>query len=133
MDQASLEDVDYREGDWGPAYLICGGSADIGVVRLRPGDAIPNHIHRRCDESFVVLEGTASLWVGASTLIRLDSDQLVRCAPGEMHFLINDGDAPFRCAFIKSPSSPGDTEIIPWQPGEPIPSVPPQVSTTNPS
>ncbi|TVR34591.1 MAG: cupin domain-containing protein [Nitriliruptor sp.] len=123
VDHASLKDPDYREGDWGPAYLVCGDSADMGVVRLRPGDAMPNHIHRFCDESFVVIEGTASLWVEASTRIHLDVDQVVRCAPGEMHYLVNDSDAVFRCVFIKSPSSPGDTEVIPWEPGEPVPTV----------
>jgi len=123
MDIASLSSAEYRHGDWGPAYLVQGPSSDIGVLHLRPGDAMPNHLHRHCDESFVVLEGRASLWVGAAERHDMTPDTVFRCAPGEMHYLVNDSDAPFRCVFIKSPASPGDTITIPWTPGEPVPST----------
>jgi len=40
---------------------------------------------------------------------------------GEMHYLVNETDERFRCLFIKSPASPGDTINIPWVPGAPVP------------
>lgn len=123
LNSASTEGVEYRHGDWGPAYLIQGDSSDIGVLRLRPGDSVDNHYHAHCDESFVVVEGEATLWrdcVKVSTLTVGDVD---RCVPGEMHYLVNNSDAPFRCIFIKSPASPGDTVIVPWTPGEAVPAA----------
>ncbi len=124
MHEASMAAPDYRNGDWGPAYLIQTPSSDMGVLRLGPGDAMPNHLHRHCDESFVVLEGRASLWVDATTRHDMTPDTVFRCVPGEMHYLVNDSDAPFRCVFIKSPASPGDTVTVPWTPGEPVPVAP---------
>jgi mannose-6-phosphate isomerase-like protein (cupin superfamily) len=124
MDTGSMSNPAYRNGNWGPAYLIQGETSDIGVLKLNPGDAMPNHIHRHCDESFVVLEGSASLWVDAVTRHTMTPNTVFRCKPGEMHYLINDSEEPFRCIFIKSPASPGDTITIPWRPGDPGPDVP---------
>lgn len=124
MLHGSMADPEYRNGTWGPAYLVQGPTSDIGVVRLNPGDAMPNHLHRHCDESFVVLEGVASLWVNGATRHTMTTTDVFRCEPGEMHYLVNDSDAPFRCVFIKSPASPGDTVTVPWAPGQPVP-VPP--------
>lgn len=121
MHVGSMADPAYRHGDWGPAYLIQTPSSEVGVLHLRPGDAMPNHLHEHCDETFVVLEGSASLWVDAATRHPLTPDLVYRCVPGEMHYLVNDSDAPFRCVFIKSPASPGDTVTLPWVPGEPVP------------
>lgn len=124
MQTGSMADPDYRNGTWGPAYLIQGPSSDMGVLLLGPGDSMPNHLHEHCDESFVVVEGRASLWVDATTRYDMTPDLVHRCEPGEMHHLVNDSDAPFRCVFIKSPASPGDTVTIPWAVGEPVPAVP---------
>lgn len=123
MDHGSMVDPEYRNGTWGPAYLIQGPTSDIGVVRLNPGDSMPNHLHRHCDESFVVLEGVASLWVNATTRHTMTTTDVFRCEPDEMHYLVNDSDAPFRCVFIKSPASPGDTVTVPWAPGQPVPAA----------
>lgn len=128
MDQASLQDPDYRHGEWGPAYLIQGASSDIGVLRLRPGDAMANHLHRHCDESFVVIEGEATLWIDCITPHSMTPREVFRCVPGEMHYLVNDSEADFRCLFIKSPASPGDTATLPWIPGEPA--ADPQVGSS---
>jgi len=38
-----------------------------------------------------------------------------------MHYLVNESDALFEIAFIKSPASPGDTVTLPWLPGQPAP------------
>ncbi|MGV8978342.1 MAG: cupin domain-containing protein [Cellulomonas sp.] len=121
MQNASLDDPAYRNGTWGPAYLIQGPSSDMGVLLLNPGDSMPNHLHRHCDESFVVLEGTCTLWMDGVARHTMTTHDVFRANPGEMHYLVNESDSPFRCLFIKSPASPGDTVTIPWAPGEPVP------------
>ena len=121
MQKASLDAPDYRNGTWGPAYLIQGPSSDMGVLLLNPGDAMPNHIHEHCDESFVVLEGTCTLWMDGVERHTMTAHEVYRANPREMHYLVNESDGPFRCLFIKSPASPGDTITIPWVPGQPVP------------
>lgn len=124
MQSASTEKAEYRNKDWGPAYLVQGPTSDIGVLRLRPGDEMVNHIHRHCDESFVVLEGAVSLWVDCQEHFALSVGDVYRCAPGEQHYFVNDSAEPMRLLFIKSPASPGDTIPLPWKPGTAPVSVP---------
>jgi mannose-6-phosphate isomerase-like protein (cupin superfamily) len=105
--------------------VVEGVSSDIGFLVLRVGDEMPNHVHYRCDESFVVIEGEASLWIDGARRYALSVGDVYRCCPGEMHYFVNDSDGLFRMVFIKSPASPGDTVTLPWRPGEPVPVVPP--------
>lgn len=119
MQHGNVERAGYRHGDWGPAYLIQGDTSDIGVLRLRPGDAMPNHYHEHCDESFVVLEGRATLWIDQATPHDLGPGDVYRCPPLERHYFVNEGTDPFRMIFIKSPASPGDTITVDWEPGGP--------------
>lgn len=119
MEYARIDEATYRHDTWGPAYLVQGPRSDIGVLLLRPGDVVENHVHEHCDESFVVLEGEATLWIDCRDRHTMRAGEVYRCPPGEMHYLINESDAPFRLVFIKSPASPGDTIVRPWQPGEP--------------
>lgn len=124
MQSGRLDGTPPRHGDWGPAYVIQGASSDIGLLTLRPGDEMPNHIHHNCDESFIVLGGQATLWVDCAEKFTLTEGDVYRCAPGEMHYFINDSEAIFRMVFIKSPASPGDTVTLPWSPGSAIPPQP---------
>jgi len=57
MQSGRLDGVPPRNGDWGPAYIIQGPTSDIGLLTLRPGDEMTNHIHHFCDESFIVIDG----------------------------------------------------------------------------
>lgn len=108
--------VDYRNGEWGPAYLLEADTVSIGVLRLRPGDVVDNHYHEHCDESFVVLEGECTLWTGngARTVIR--AGDIVSCPPLERHCVMNEGGSDCRFVFLKTPPSPGDTIPDPWRP-----------------
>ncbi|WP_130864728.1 cupin domain-containing protein [Acidipropionibacterium timonense] len=124
MKKGNTSDIEPRFGDWGPAYIIQGSTSDIGLLTLRPGDEMTNHIHHFCDESFVVLEGRATLWVDCEKSFALTPGDLYRCEPTEMHYFVNDWDEVFKMIFIKSPSSPGDTINLPWRPGETAPVVP---------
>lgn len=118
MQTGRLDGSRPRNGDWGPAYVIQGPSSDIGLLTLRPGDEMPNHLHHHCDESFIAVEGRATLWVDGSQRFELTPGDVYRCAPEEQHYFVNEGDAVFRMVFIKSPASPGDTVTLPWRPGE---------------
>ncbi|PKQ31196.1 MAG: cupin domain-containing protein [Actinobacteria bacterium HGW-Actinobacteria-2] len=124
MQSGRLDGQPPRNGDWGPAYVIQGPTSDIGLLTLRPGDEMPNHIHHHCDESFVVVEGSATLWVDCAEQFTITPGDVYRCAPGEMHYFTNTGDQVFKMVFIKSPASPGDTINLPWHPGDPAPVVP---------
>jgi len=131
MQSGRLDAVPPRHGDWGPAYVIQGPSSDIGMLTLRPGDEMPNHIHHFCDESFIVLEGQVTLWVDCANPVTLTPGDVYRCVPNEMHYFANDGDQVFRMVFIKSPASAGDTVTLPWTPGSPAPQLPAPSTTSN--
>lgn len=108
--------IDYRFGEWGPSYLIKDEDFEMGVVRLRPGDAMPNHYHERCDETFIVLEGSCSLWTDRANATELTQGDIASCEPLEQHHLRNDGTEDCRFIFIKTPASPGDTINDDWTP-----------------
>ena len=116
MQQESTANAQYRYGEWGPAYLLRDPSSELGVFQLRAGDAMENHYHAHCDETFVVLEGRCTLWVNEEYSTTLGVNDVFRCHQGEHHYLVNDFDAVFRAVFIKSPAGPGDTINVPWAP-----------------
>lgn len=108
--------VSYRNGDWGPAYLLQNDGLDLGVVALRAGDAIDNHHHEHCHESFVIIEGECTLWVDRARRHTMRAGEVYSCAPGEQHHLVNESGRLCRLVFIKTPPSPGDTVVTPWTP-----------------
>jgi quercetin dioxygenase-like cupin family protein len=114
----NLADIQPRFGDWGPGYLVPEGDAAFGAVYLRPGDEFGNHYHERHEESFLVLEGRAELWLDRSQLVELAPGDLIRCRPGVEHFLRNTSDEPFRAFFIKAPGVPGDKVDAEWRPAD---------------
>lgn len=119
MYQANWTEADFRFETHGPAYLIRGDSSEIGVLKLRPGDDMTNHIHKQCDESFVIVEGEVALYVDCGDRQLLKTGDVARCVPNEMHYFVNESENDMKLIFIKSPASPGDTYQIPWVPGEP--------------
>lgn len=121
MQSGNLHAAQPRWGDWGPAYALQGPTSDIGLLTLRPGDEMTNHIHEHCDESFIVLNGAVTLWVDCENRFELQPGDVYRCSPGEMHYFVNEGDISLEMIFIKSPQSPGDTINLPWKPGNPRP------------
>lgn len=108
--------IEYRFGEWGPAYLMRKESFELGVVALRPGDRMENHLHEHCDESFVVLEGECTLWVDRVERCTMRAGDVFSCDPGEEHYLVNEHDAVCRFVFFKTPPSPGDTVAVAWTP-----------------
>lgn len=111
-----LDDVEPRFGDWGPGYVSRESAAAYGVVRLRPGDAFPAHVHERHTESFVVLEGRAELWLDRRGPFVLRPRALIHARPGVEHFLRNRFDEPFVALFVKTPWIDGDKLDVDWLP-----------------
>lgn len=117
MKKASFHgSIDYRFGEWGPSYLMTDEDFEMGIVRIRPGDALPNHFHEHCDETFIVVEGSCTLWINQETEVALQAGDIVSSEPGEQHHLRNDGNEDCRFIFIKTPASPGDTINVSWEP-----------------
>ena len=125
MENRHLGDTQFRFGEFGPGYVIRGPRTDLGVVRLRPGDDASNHYHAAIEETFVVLEGSATLWLDGRSSVELGVGDVVQLQPGEQHYFVNDGDAVFRALFIKAPYDPNDGVQVPWRPGEPEPALAP--------
>ncbi len=75
MERGNIYQVEPRFGDWGPAYVLRGPSSEMGVLTLRSGDEMENHIHEHCDESFFIVSGTATLWI--------DCEQSYQLQPGD--------------------------------------------------
>lgn len=125
MEHRHLGDTQFRFGEFGPGYVIRGPRTDLGVVRLRPGDDATNHYHAAIEETFVVLEGSATLWLDGRSSYRLDVGDVYQLLPGEQHYFVNEGDVDFRALFIKAPYDPDDGVPVPWRPGEPEPDLAP--------
>lgn len=123
MKSGNLRAATPRNGDWGPAYALQGPTSDIGLLTLRPGDEMANHYHQHCDETFIIISGSVTLWVDCEQRFELGSADVFRCEPGEMHYLVNETAELLELVFIKSPQSPGDTVTRDWHPGDPRPTT----------
>ncbi|WP_058914274.1 cupin domain-containing protein [Entomohabitans teleogrylli] len=99
---------DYRFGDSGPKYLVRGPVCDMGVVVLQPGQSFPNHRHREACEVFYTLSGEVCLYLEGEMHV-LRAGDVLHCDPGEAHFLVNRGEAPWKGVFVKSPHLSGDS------------------------
>ncbi|MGD9607375.1 MAG: cupin domain-containing protein [Leucobacter sp.] len=115
-DVLPVSDAQLRFGDWGPGYICQSDDAAFGLVVLRPGDEFGNHLHERHTESFVVLEGTAEIWIDRTQRVVLGEGEMLRAEPGEEHFVRNVSDRPFRALFVKTPWVDGDKIDRPWAP-----------------
>ncbi len=123
MQHAKLGDVEHRFGEYGPGYVVRGPRTDFGVVQLRPGDEAENHYHAELEETFIPLEGEATMWIDCKDKYTLRPGDLYRAEPGEMHYFVNESDTLFRALFVKAPYNPSDVVPVAWVPGEPIPEV----------
>jgi mannose-6-phosphate isomerase-like protein (cupin superfamily) len=111
-----IDEVRHRNVEHGPGYLRRGDQMDVGVLRLRSGDATVNHFHLRLDEVFVVLEGSAAMWLDTRQRVEITAGDSYFSPAGEYHYFRNEGDTLFRAIFVKSPFDPADTNEVPWSP-----------------
>ncbi|RYV49777.1 cupin domain-containing protein [Pengzhenrongella frigida] len=123
MERRRLGETEFRFGEFGPGYLLRGPRTDLGVVRLRPGDDASNHYHRAIEETFVVIEGSATLWLNGRERFSVTVGDVCQMDPGDQHYFVNESDAVFRAIFIKAPYDPLDGVQVPWVPGDPLPEL----------
>lgn len=123
MEHRLLGDTEFRFGQFGPGYVLRGPRTDLGVVRLRPGDDAVNHYHSAIEETFIGIEGEATLWVDARRQFTVRVGDVYRLDPGEQHYFVNESVADFRALFVKAPYDPDDGIQVPWVPGEPLPEM----------
>lgn len=97
----------FRNGDWGPKYLMRGPHCEWGVIVLKPGQAMGRHGHRQVVEDFYVLEGEPILSIGDRDF-RARPGDVLRAEPPEGHDIRNDGAGPAKLVFIKAPCRPDD-------------------------
>jgi uncharacterized cupin superfamily protein len=78
----------------------------VSLVEVPPGKtAWPYHFHSACEEGFYILEGEATIRIGAES-IALRAGDYVASPPGpdHAHQLINTGTTPLRYLAMSAPS-----------------------------
>jgi quercetin dioxygenase-like cupin family protein len=122
MYRSHINDVQLRFGTHGPGYIVRGPRTDFGIVILPPGQDFPNHYHRTIEESFLTLEGHVVVYVNGERY-EFGPGDYFRCDPYDMHYFVNESDAPWRALFVKAPYNPEDGVVAEWKPGDPLPQI----------
>ena len=115
---ANQNQVKYVPAGTGPMYcgpgdrvsfLVTGAESNGGCFIVEglvaPGGGPPPHIHHFEDESFYVLEGSATFQAGGQTIHAKPGD-LIHIPRGTVHSLKNEGKMPGRALIIISPAGP---------------------------
>jgi quercetin dioxygenase-like cupin family protein len=91
------------------SFLVTGAESHGGCLivegLLAPGGGPPPHFHHFEDESFYMLEGTATFEAGGQT-IHAKAGDFIHIPRGTVHSLRNDGTAPARALVVISPAGP---------------------------
>lgn len=89
------------------SFLLTGAQSNGGCFIVEgmaaPGGGPPPHLHHFEDETFYMLEGTATFQAGGQTIHAKPGD-LIHIPRGTVHSLRNDGDSPARALIIISPA-----------------------------
>jgi quercetin dioxygenase-like cupin family protein len=81
------------------------GSLFIVEAVAAPGGGPPPHLHHFEDESFYILEGSATFQAGGQT-IHVKPGDFVHIPRGTVHSIKNEGTVPARALVIISPAGP---------------------------
>jgi quercetin dioxygenase-like cupin family protein len=91
------------------SFLVTGadshGSCFIVEGMAAPGGGPPPHIHHYEDESFYILEGSATFQAAGQT-IHANAGDFIHIPRGTVHSFRNDGAVPARALVIISPAGP---------------------------
>jgi quercetin dioxygenase-like cupin family protein len=112
------DQVKYVPAGTGPMYcgpgdrvrfLVTGAESHGGCFIVEgvaaPGGGPPPHVHHHEDETFYILEGSATFQVAGQTIHARPGD-LIHIPRGTVHSLRNDGATPARALVIVSPAGP---------------------------
>ena len=88
-------------------------SRELSVIeeRMPPGIAEVRHFHRRAQQFFYVLAGTAVMEVGGR-VVTLAAGQGIWIPVGTPHQMRNESDQETRFLVISQPQSHGDRELV---------------------
>jgi quercetin dioxygenase-like cupin family protein len=81
------------------------GNCFIAEGILAPGGGPPPHVHHSEDESFYLLEGSATFQAGGQTIHARPGD-FIHIPRGVVHSIKNEGTVPARAVVIISPAGP---------------------------
>src|SRR3954465_13887267 len=91
------------------SFLVTGaeshGSCFIIEGMVAPGGGPPPHVHHFEDETFYMLEGSATFQAGGQTIHAKPGD-FIHIPRGTVHSLKNEGAVPARALIIISPAGP---------------------------
>jgi len=98
----------YKWGDNCDAwYLVKNDQLNVIEELMPPGTSETLHYHQHAQQFFYILEGTASMTVGAQT-VNLASGEGIQIAPGTPHQIRNKSGQPLRILVTSQPPSHGD-------------------------
>lgn len=72
----------------------------VQLVEIKPHESVKKHYHRKQTEVFSILSGRAVLGIGNKEWNAKESD-IFLCKPGDVHWVINKSDKPFRLLVFK--------------------------------
>ena len=91
------------------SFLVTGtqsnGGCFIVEAVVAPGGGPPPHLHQFEDESFYMLEGSATFQAGAQTIHAKPGD-FIHVPRGTVHSIKNEGSTPAKAIVIISPAGP---------------------------
>lgn len=96
------KEKEYRFGDSGPKYLMKGPRMNFALVRFNPGQDFDAHYHNVMEENFFILEGKIDIVVNG-VVNHLSAGQMIHIEPGEVHYCINNYDAPVKMVSTLAP------------------------------
>lgn len=100
-------DKDYRFGESGPKYLMKGPRMNFALVQFQPGDDFKAHSHNIMEENFYILEGEIDIVVDG-IVNHLTKGQFIHIEPGEIHYCINNYNAPVKMVSTLAPYQSSD-------------------------
>ncbi|MDH5786499.1 MAG: cupin domain-containing protein [Chromatiales bacterium] len=83
------------------------GDSVIVVWHAKPGQEIPPHYHPHGQDTWTVLSGQASYYLGGGQQTPLKVGDIAVARPGEVHGAFNDGDEEFVFVSVVSSDKAG--------------------------
>jgi mannose-6-phosphate isomerase-like protein (cupin superfamily) len=107
MEKTNEKEKEFRSGDSGPKYLVRGPYWEGGIILFKPGQKLGAHYHREVEETFYFLSGSGKIIIN-NVEYNIQSGDVYKIAPTEIHDIINDTCDNLRGIFIKCPYKPDD-------------------------
>lgn len=93
---------EYRFGNSGPKYLMKGPRTNFAIVQFQAGEDFKAHYHNIMEENFYILEGEMDIVVDG-VVNHLKCGDLIHIEPKEIHYCINNSNAPAKMVSTLGP------------------------------